>query len=53
MVATRYNPLVKQQYERLIERGKTKMQAIGAAMRKLVHLMFGVLKRQMPFDPST
>jgi hypothetical protein len=26
------------------------MSVVGAAMRKLVHLVFGVLKRQMPFD---
>lgn len=49
--AMRYNPLVKNQNERLIERGKAYKVRVGAAMRKLLHLMFGVLKSQKPFDP--
>ena len=44
IVATRHNPHVKAAYERLLARGKSKMSALGAAMRKLVHLCFGVLK---------
>lgn len=40
----RRNPDLKAQYERLLGRGKCKMAALGAAMRKLVHLCFGVLK---------
>jgi transposase len=28
------------------------MQVIGALMRKLVHLAFGILKSQKPFDPN-
>jgi transposase len=46
IVATRYNPDIKAQYERLCAKGKAKMAAIGAAMRKLVHLCFGVIKHQ-------
>jgi transposase len=34
--ASRYNPDVRSLYTRLLERGKTKMAAIGASMRKLV-----------------
>lgn len=49
IVATRYNPHVKAVYERLLARGKSKMSALGAAMRKLVHLCFGVLKTQQPY----
>ena len=49
VVATRYNPDIKAMYERLLARGKAKMAAIGAAMRKLVHLCFGVLKHQLPY----
>jgi len=33
------------------ERGKCKMQIIGAVMRKLIHLAYGVLKTGKPFDP--
>jgi hypothetical protein len=27
------------------------MSALGAAMRKLVHICFGVLKNQRPYQP--
>jgi len=50
IVATRYNPHVKALYERLLVRGKAKMAALGAAMRKLVHLCFGVLKTRTPYQ---
>jgi len=50
IVATRCNPHVKAIYERLLARGKSKMSALGAAMRKLVHLCFGVLKTQQPYE---
>ena len=49
VVATQYNPQVKALYQRLLARGKSKMSALGAAMRKLVHLCFGVLKTQQPY----
>ncbi|HEX7028083.1 MAG TPA: IS110 family transposase, partial [Gammaproteobacteria bacterium] len=32
---------------------KCKMSAIGAAMRKLVHICFGVLKHQVPYQAQT
>ena len=50
IVATRCNPHVKAVYERLLARGKSKMSALGAAMRKLVHLCFGVIKTQQPYE---
>ena len=50
VVATRYNPHVKAVYERLLARGKSKMSALGAAMRKLVHLCFGVIKTRKPYQ---
>ena len=46
----RFNPAMKAMYERLCLRGKAKMCAIGALMRKLVHWCYGVLKTQKPFD---
>jgi transposase len=49
IVATKYNPDIKIQYERLLKAGKTKMQALGAAMRKLVQICFGVLKHQSEY----
>lgn len=44
VVGIRRNPDLKAQYERLLKAGKCKMAALGAAMRKLVHLCFGVLE---------
>lgn len=52
IVAMRHNPLLKTFGERLLARGKAKMQVIGAVMRKLLHLAFGILKSNKPFDPN-
>lgn len=38
--------------QRLAEGGKAKMVIIGAAIRKLLHICFGVLKNGVPFAPS-
>lgn len=50
VVAIQHNPLIRGQYERLLKRGKCKMLALIAAMRKLVHICFGVIKHQQPFS---
>jgi transposase len=52
VVATRKNPHIKELYERLLGRGKSKMAAIGAAMRKLAHLCFGVVKSGLPYNAN-
>lgn len=52
IAAIKYNPYIKAMSVRLKERGLCPMQIIGAAMRKLVHLAYGVLKSGRPFDPS-
>lgn len=52
VVAITYNPDIKAQYERLTKGGKSKMSALGAAMRKLVQICFGVLKHQQPYQPQ-
>lgn len=52
LAAHRYNPIVRSLVDRLTERGKSKMVIIGAVMRKLLHLAFGVLKTRKPFDPN-
>jgi len=44
IVAIKHNPQIRALGERLKERGKCPMQIIGAAMRKLVHIAYGVLK---------
>src|SRR5690349_2043869 len=43
MVAKQYNPIVRSFCQRLARNGKNKMEVIGAAMRKLLHIAFGVL----------
>lgn len=53
MVATRKNPDIKALYERLLAADKTKMCALGAAMRKLVHICYGVMKNQTPYQVQT
>lgn len=50
--AKQYNPDIKAQYERLTGKGKSKKSALGAAMRKLVQICFGVLKHQQPYQPQ-
>ena len=52
IAAIKYNPYVKEMSQRLRARGKCPMQVIGAAMRKLVHIAYGVLKSGKPFDPE-
>jgi transposase len=52
IVASRHNPDVVRQKNRLLANGKTKMQALGAAMRKLVHICFGVIKNQTVYSPQ-
>jgi len=48
--ALQYNPDIKKQNQRLLKNGKSKMSALCAAMRKLVHICFGVIKHQQPYQ---
>lgn len=52
IVAMRHNPAVQALAERLRARGKRPMVIVGAAMRKLLHLIYGVLTSGKPFDPA-
>lgn len=52
MVAKQHNPIVRRFCQRLAGHGKNKMQLVGAAMRKLIHIAFGVLKSGKIFDPD-
>lgn len=52
IVAVRYNQIINLFARRLRENGKTPMQVIGAAMRKLLHIAYGVIKNNRPFDPT-
>ncbi|HVK11892.1 MAG TPA: transposase [Gemmataceae bacterium] len=52
LTAIRFNPLLQGFFDRLVAAGKPKMQAVGACMRKLVMICYGVLKNRAPFDPQ-
>lgn len=52
MFAVNHNPIVKAFSSRLRLNGKSSMCIIGVAMRKLLHLAYGVLKNQLPLDPN-
>ena len=52
LVALRYNPDIVAMKERLTKAGKPKMVIVGAAMRKLIHIIYGVLKNQRPFEAN-
>ena len=52
ITALRCNAAIEAFGERLAERGKEKMVIIGAAMRKLLHICYGVLKNGTAFDAS-
>jgi transposase len=52
ITALRCSPFFQSWAEGLRQRGKSKMAVIGAVMRKLIHLAYGVLKSGKPFDPE-
>ena len=52
IVAKQHNPIIKAFCDRLNMAGKPKMVIICAAMRKLVHIVYGVLKSGKAFDAS-
>jgi transposase len=52
LTAVRFNPVLAGFFARLVAAGKAKMQAVGACMRKLVMICYGVFKNRQPFDPA-
>ena len=52
IVAKQHNPIIRAFCLRLLDAGKSPMVVVGAAMRKLLHLVYGVLKTGKPFDPN-
>ncbi len=50
MVALRFNPVLMALQARLLAAGKNKKLIVGAAMRKLLEIAFGVLKSGQPFQ---
>lgn len=50
--AIQHNPIVRALYERLKAKSKNGMIIACACMKKLAHIIFGVLKNNKPFDPA-
>ena len=49
LVATRYNPLIKAQYQELQRRGKVKKVALTACMRKFLPILNAMMRDKVPF----
>lgn len=52
LAAKKFNPAIKKFYDRLISRGKLKMVAIVACMRKLIIMMNAMIRDQTEWDPK-
>jgi transposase len=52
IVARKHNPIIIAFCKRLSQRRLAEMAIVVAAMRKLIHIIFGVLKNQTPFNPD-
>lgn len=51
-VAKKHNPILQPFADRLALAGKPPLAVTGAVMRKLLHIVFGVWKSGLPFDPA-
>jgi transposase len=49
LVATRYNPVIRIQYQHLLKRGKLKKVALTACMRKFLTILNAMVRDQQPF----
>lgn len=52
LVAIQHDQAVRASYFRLLQRGKPKMKANIAVMRKRLHAIYGIFKTNTPFDPT-
>ena len=50
LVAKKHNPVIEKFCDKLTKKGKAKMVVVAAGMRKLLHIIFGVLKNNQPFS---
>lgn len=50
--AARYNPVFKALYDRLRAAGKAHKVALCAIARRIVHVVYGMIKYQKPFDET-
>jgi transposase len=52
LAATRYNPVIKECYQRLVKAGKKKKVAIVACMRKLLTILNAILRDRKHWNPA-
>jgi len=52
LVAVRHDPYLAAFYQHLLAKGKFKMQALVAVMRKLLHAIHAIFKHHQPYDGS-
>ena len=52
LVAVRHDPYLGAFYQHLLAKGKFKMQALVAVMRKLLHAMHAMFRNHQPYDGS-
>jgi transposase len=52
LTGSRFDPHLKAFYLRLLARGKTKLQALTAVARKMLHAIYGIFKTDTPYDGS-
>lgn len=50
LVASRFEAHLRGFYEHLLERGKSKRQALTAVARKLLHAIYGMFRSQQPYN---
>ena len=52
LVALRRDPHIRGFYQNLLARGKARLQAVVAVMRKLLHALFAMFRTNQPYDGS-
>ncbi len=52
LVALRRDPYLRGFYQNLLARGKARLQAVVAVMRKLLHALFAMFRSNQPYDGS-
>ena len=50
LTAARFDPYLKAFYRQLLARHKTKLQALTAVARKILHAIYGIFKTDTPYD---
>ncbi|MEZ4525352.1 MAG: IS110 family transposase [Desulfobacterales bacterium] len=53
LVATQHNPVIRDFCNRLIKKGKNKMVAVVACMRKILVILNSMVKNNQPWKPKT